>query len=172
MLEALETAPENADAFKKMIRLNLGAWLGQVHKPLRFIDTGGLSNHCSFSPDGKLLATGAGIAFVPNASSWAPISIWDTASGRKLSTLSGAFAPFAFRPDGKVLIAHADQSHMVAIELDTMRLLWSTPPLRGQWAGPIVFNADASIISARRYDDTGNDLKNVWLLRLNAGTGK
>jgi serine/threonine protein kinase/WD40 repeat protein len=174
MLEALETAPENADAFKKMIRLNLGAWLGQVHKPLRFIDTGSLANLCSLSPDGKLFATGTGIAFTSNASSWIPISIWDTASGRKLSTLSGAFAPFAFRPDGKVLIAHADQSRMVAIELDTMRLLWSTPPLRGQWAGRINFDADASMISARRYDGLENDVdsRSVWLLRLNAGTGK
>jgi hypothetical protein len=172
MLEALETAPENADAFKKMIRSNLGAWLGQVHKPLRFFDTGGLWNSCSISPDGKLFATGTGIAFVSNASSWIPISLWDTASGRKLSTLSGAFAPFTFRPDSKVLIAHADQSRMVAIELDTMRVLWSTPPLRGQWAGPINFDADASIFSALRSDHAGNDLKNVWLLRLNAGTGK
>ena len=37
-----------------------------------------------------------------------PIGLWDTVSGRKLATLSGAFAPFAFRPDGKVLIAYAD----------------------------------------------------------------
>ena len=41
MLEALKTAPDDAEEFRKMVRWNLGAWLGQVHKTLRIIDTGG-----------------------------------------------------------------------------------------------------------------------------------
>jgi WD40 repeat protein/tetratricopeptide (TPR) repeat protein len=168
MLEALKTAPEDAEAFKRMIRWNLGAWLGQVHKPLRFIDIGGECNSCSFSPDGKSFATGIDIAFAQSGSRRIPISLWDTASGRKLSTLSGAFAPFAFRPDGKALIAYADQARMVAIELDTMRLLWSTPPLPGQWVGGIGLSTDGLTILAQRYDDA----RNTWLLRLNVHTGK
>jgi hypothetical protein len=40
MLEALKTAPQDAEGFKRMIRWNLGAWLGQVHRPLRFVDLG------------------------------------------------------------------------------------------------------------------------------------
>ena len=41
MLEALKTAPDDAAEFRRMVRWNLGAWLGQVHKPLRIIETGG-----------------------------------------------------------------------------------------------------------------------------------
>ena len=32
MLEASKTAPDDAEGFRKMVRWNLGAWLGQVHK--------------------------------------------------------------------------------------------------------------------------------------------
>src|SRR5262249_42884470 len=39
MLDALNTAPEEAEAFRRMVRYNLGAWLGQVHKSLGIIDT-------------------------------------------------------------------------------------------------------------------------------------
>ena len=102
MLEALKTAPDDAEEFRRMVRWNLGAWLGQVHKPLRIIDTGGPCTDLAFSPDGRSFATG----FTPIDRAIAtPIDLWDTASGRKLSSLPGAFAPFAFRPDGKVLVA-------------------------------------------------------------------
>jgi serine/threonine protein kinase/WD40 repeat protein/tetratricopeptide (TPR) repeat protein len=165
MLEALKTAPEDAEAFKRMIRWNLGAWLGQVHKPLRFIDVGGSWNYCSFSPDGKSFATGKTI--IPNSIS-VPISLWNTGSGRKLFTLPDAFAPCAFRPDGKALIAYADQSRMIAIEPASGRVLWTTPPLPGQWAHTIDFSADGGTVLAQRFDDAGS----AWLYRLNAVTGK
>src|SRR5262249_16957097 len=109
MLEALKTAPPDAEGFQRMIRWNLGAWPGQVHKPLRFMEIGPC-NWLAFSPDGRSFATGASV--IPGAMS-TPISLWDTASGRKLSTLPGAFAPFAFRPDGKALVAYADQLRLV-----------------------------------------------------------
>ena len=104
MLEALKTAPDDAEEFRKTVRWNLGAWLGQVHKALRIIDTGPCTQ-LAFSPDGSLFA----MASTPWDRSLAiPIDLWDTASGRKLFTLPGAFAPFAFRPDGKALVAYAD----------------------------------------------------------------
>ena len=40
------------------VRWNLGAWLGQVHKPLRIIDTAVRATHLAFSPDGRSFATG------------------------------------------------------------------------------------------------------------------
>ena len=56
MLEALKTAPDDAEEFRRTVRWNLGAWLGQVHKPLRIFDTGPC-NHLAFSPDGRSFAT-------------------------------------------------------------------------------------------------------------------
>jgi WD40 repeat protein len=132
-----------------MIRCNLGAWIGQVHKPLRLSDIGGSCNWCVSSPDGKSFATGYTV--VPDSVLSAPIiRLWDSASGRKLSTLSGAFAPCAFRPDSKALIAYTHHSRMTAIELASERVLWTTPPLPGQWAGGIEFGADGSLILALR----------------------
>ncbi len=58
MLEALKTAPDDAEEFRRTVRWNLGAWLGQVHKPLRIIETGGPCTHLAFSPDGRSFATG------------------------------------------------------------------------------------------------------------------
>jgi WD40 repeat protein/tetratricopeptide (TPR) repeat protein len=166
MLEALKTAPPDAERFQKMIRWNLGAWLGQVHKPLRFIDLDGPSGWLDFSPDGRSFAAGGGIS--PGTVS-VPIGFWDTASGRKLSTLSGAFAPGAFRPDGKAFIACADPLRLVAIELATREKLWTTPRLPGQGGtSTIAFTPDGSTVLAVRLGDGGSQ----WLCcRLNILTG-
>jgi hypothetical protein len=104
-----------------------------------------------------------------------PISLWDTASGRKLSTLPGAFAPFAFRPDGKALIAYADPSRLVAIDLATERMLWpqgTSRPLPGQWGSAIDFTPNGSTVLAERGADRGDDAGSAWLCRLNVLTGK
>jgi WD40 repeat protein/tetratricopeptide (TPR) repeat protein len=166
MLEALKTAPEDAEPFKRMIRWNLGAWLGQVHKPLRFINLGSVYNWCALSPNGRSFA---GATTVSSSNTPTPIGLWDIASGRKLSTFAGAFAPFAFRPDGKALIAHSDPSRLVAIELATGRVLWTTRQLPGQLAAGIEFSVDGStVLALRRQNDAGN----AWLYRLNALTGE
>ncbi len=115
MLEALKTAPDDAEGFQNAVRWNLGAWLGQVHKTLKIVDTGGPCDYVGFSPDGRSFATG----FNPVDRSIAtPINLWDTASGQKLSSLPGAFAPFAFCPDGKVLVARDDQRRVVGHRSD------------------------------------------------------
>ena len=48
--------------------------------------------------------------FLMTHSNATTIDLWDTASGRKLSTFRGVFAPFAFRPDGKVLVGTCGRS--------------------------------------------------------------
>jgi serine/threonine protein kinase/WD40 repeat protein/tetratricopeptide (TPR) repeat protein len=165
MLEALKTASPDSKTFQRMIRWNLGAWLGQVHKPLRFIEIGP-SNGLAFSPDGRSFAAGWGRF---SGSGAAPIDFWDTASGRKLSTLRSAYPPAAFRPGGKALIAYADHhSHIVAIELATERVLWQTPPLPGEWGGVIDLTPDGSTFLALRHNTEGS----AWLCRLNVLTGE
>ncbi len=122
MLEALRTAPDDAEGFRKMVRWNLGAWLGQVHKTLRFIDTGGPCDRFTFSSDGRSFA--AGYNMIENSPD-RPIDLWDTTSGRKLSSLPAVFASCAFRADGQVLFAQPDRRRIVAIDLIAGRVLWT-----------------------------------------------
>ena len=48
----------------------------------------------AFSPDGKLLAS---------SGSGAKLILWDVASGNKVNSIEGGFAPFSFSPDGNQL---------------------------------------------------------------------
>jgi serine/threonine protein kinase/WD40 repeat protein/tetratricopeptide (TPR) repeat protein len=166
MLEALKTAPDDAGAFRKLVRWNLGAWLGQVHRTLGIFDARGVEGDLAFSPDGKVFAAG----FNPLDRSLAtPIDLWETASGRKLATLDGAFAPFAFRPDGKVLVVHDDERRVVAIDLLTRRAIWKTPQLPGAHGyGEITFCSDARTLFVTCWEtrDRGS------IRRLDASTGK
>jgi serine/threonine protein kinase/WD40 repeat protein/tetratricopeptide (TPR) repeat protein len=165
MLEALKTAPGNAEGFRNAVRWNLGAWLGQVHKPLRISEGTGYCTHLGFSPDGKTFATG----FCPRDRDRAtPIVLWDTASGAKLQTLAGAFAPFAFGSDGKVLFAAAEPRGVLAIELSTERVLWTTTALPGELPVNIALRSDGSTVLAHRSGPNGVDL----MFRLDAATGR
>ena len=166
MLEALKTAPEDAIEFRRMVRWNLGAWLGQVHKPLRFIDTGVRCGFVGFSKDGRSLATGS----KPTGQSLAtPIEFWDTATGAKLRPPAGIFAPIAFRRDGRVLVATtADQGRMLAVDLATGGVLWTTPKLPGTWGRMIDFSPDGTTVLADRYDKTGD----AWIVQLDVFSGQ
>jgi serine/threonine protein kinase/WD40 repeat protein/Flp pilus assembly protein TadD len=167
MLEALKAAPEDAVDFQRAVRWNLGAWLGQVHKPLRIIDTAGPSDNLAFSPDGRSFATGFN---PPDRAIARTIDFWDAASGRKLSSLPGTFAPFAFRPDGQVFVAHADAWRMVALDVATGQVLWTTGHLLGDWGESIDFSRDGSTVLALRRDKPGKG--NAWLLQIDVATGR
>src|SRR5262249_49556349 len=165
MLEALKTAPEPAKEFRKLVRWNLGAWLGQVHKTLRVIETSDPCSHIAFSPDGRSFAIG----FTPVDFSLAnPLSLWDTASGQKLVVLPGAFAPFAFRGDGKVLVARDDYGHAVAIDLVTKQALWTSPQLPAEYWETIEFSRDTKTI----FVTVSESRNRVSIWRLNAATGR
>ncbi len=165
MLEALKAAPGDAEGFRKAVRWNLGAWLGQVHKPLRISESIGHCTHLGFSHDGKSFATG----FCPRDRERAtPIVLWDAASGAKLRTLAGAFAPFAFRTDGKVLFAVAEPRGVLAIELATERVLWRTTALAGALPYDIDLCSDGSMVLAHRVSPDRTN----WLIRLDATTGR
>ena len=125
MLEALKAAPGDAGAFRRMVRWNLGAWLGQLHQPLRIIDLGEQGGGPIFRPDGKAFATSYGS--YPDLES-IPVSLWDTATGRRLAAFPGCFWPFALSPDGKRLVAtSATRDRTLAVDLATGRGLWSIP---------------------------------------------
>jgi eukaryotic-like serine/threonine-protein kinase len=167
MLEAQRIAPEDALDFRRTVRWNLGAWLGQVHKPLRFIDTGGPCEYLAFSPDGRSFVTGFRS---PDHASARPIDLWDTASGRKVSSLPETFAPVAFQADGRVVFAYADAWRLKAVDLATRGVLWTAPRLAGDWGERIDVSPDGCTVFASRRDK--QDRGNAWLLPLDAATGR
>ena len=57
MIKALLYRPDDAAEFRGTVRWNLGAWLGQVHKPLRIIDTAALAITSPSARDGSSFAT-------------------------------------------------------------------------------------------------------------------
>jgi WD40 repeat protein/tetratricopeptide (TPR) repeat protein len=79
------------------------------------------------------------------------------------------FAPFVFRPDGKVMFAEAEPRGVLAIELATERVLWTTSALPGESPFAIDSSSDGSTVLAHRHNE--NDGMH-WLLRLDAATGK
>jgi eukaryotic-like serine/threonine-protein kinase len=165
MLEALKTAPAEAEGFRRAVRWNLGAWIGQVHKPLRFSKGDGSFTDLAFSPDGKTFATG----FAPRDRERAtPVVIWDTATGTKVKTLTGVLAPFAFRSDGNVLFGTAEPRRALAIELSSERVLWASPALAGDFPVGIDLSSDGSTIHVRR--SSSNELH--WFIRLDVATGQ
>ena len=73
-----------------MVRWNLGAWLGQVHKTLRIIETGGPCDDVAFSPDGRSFATG----FIPRDPSLAtPIELLGHGLGAKALLVARCLRP-------------------------------------------------------------------------------
>ncbi len=168
MLEALKSAPESAEGFRKVARWNLGAWLGQVHKTVRILDLSGRpkSAYLDFSPNGKSFATASNAL---DQSIATPIELWETASGRRLASFPAAFAPFAFGPDGKILVANAgNRGRLVAVDLATGRVRWTSSELPGDWSGGFAFSPDGSTVLAPR----GDDQHNWWLFRLDLATGR
>jgi serine/threonine protein kinase/WD40 repeat protein len=165
MLEALKTAPDDAEDLRKGVRWNLGAWLGQHHKPLHIIDLGRPCDYLALSPDGLSMAVGLLPIYRDNVP---PIDLWDTTMGRKRATLTGTIAPCRFQEDGNVLLAYADMGRMVAWDLRSGRVLWTTPRLPGEWGESIDLSPDGRTIFASRHAKSGE----AWLVPLDVDTGR
>ena len=171
MIEALKTAPDDAGEFRRTVRWNLGAWLGQVHKPLRIFDAA--AGQCpAFSPDGSTFAT----SHVPaDRSNVTPILLREIASGRRLSASPGVFGPFAFRPDGQALVGTADNGRrMVAVDVTTGRVLWTTKELPGEPGTQemLCFSPDGSTLFLDRNRLDGKSYESAGLMRLDVVTGQ
>jgi serine/threonine protein kinase/WD40 repeat protein/tetratricopeptide (TPR) repeat protein len=160
MLEALKTAPGDAEAFRRMVRWNLGAWLGQVHQPLKIVDLGEIGGSPLFSPDGKSFAMSYGGYKMSRST---PVSLWDTATGSRLTTFQGCFVPFAPSPDGKVLVGtSAAWDRVLAVDLATQRELWSRPFPSG-YSNWMALSPDGSSVLASGFDpSTGSGVLMSW----------
>ncbi len=166
MLESLRIAPEDAEKFRSTVRLNLGAWIGQVHKPLRIYETNpGLD--LAFSPEGRSFARSHNPTDDPSGAR--PVGLWETETGRMLQSFPDAFGPFAFRQDGKVLVAATqDRMFVTAFDLATKRVLWKSPHLPGRVLRWIRFSADGSAI----FVECDKGSWNLALVQLNSSTGQ
>ncbi len=165
MLEALKTAPGGAAAFRRTVRWNLGAWLGQVQKPLRIMDMGTPCDFLGISPDGKTFGTGYSPFDQTNAT---PIELWDIDTGLKLRSLPGAFGPFAFRRDGKALFACAGDRRMVAVDVVTGQILWKTQAFPGPFTERVNVSPDGSTV----FVDCNDGALHSWLVLFDAVTGE
>jgi WD40 repeat protein len=142
MLEALKTAPPQADAFRKLVRWNLGAWLRQVHRPIRFLEFGELTQGAVFTPDGRSFAAVSG-GPVPSST---PVRLFELASGRQLTVFRDAYHLPRFTPDGKVLLADSqDRTSVLAVDVSSGQTLWSRP-LQPAFGG-FAWNADGSLFA-------------------------
>ena len=170
MLRALETAPDGADAFRAMVRRNLGAWLGQVHKPLRIIEAGEIVSDLAFSPDGRSFAMGY---FSGEQSNVTPITVWETAWGREdCSPLPTASRPVRLPAGWQGHVRRRRQgAQIVAVDLATRRrstgdLRLYPAPSRTARAAEIAVGPDGSSVLACL---TGPEA--AWLLPLDPSTG-
>src|SRR5262245_4760754 len=80
------------------------------------------------------------------------------------------FAPFAFRPDGKVLVAYADAGRVAALDVATRQILWTSPRLAGQRGRAFGFSPDGATVFVARVD-LGRAAR-AWLLQLDGATGR
>jgi DNA-binding beta-propeller fold protein YncE len=121
-------------------------------KPTRTLRTnGGRVGSLTFSPDGKLLASG----------DWDDaIKLWDMATDKTVATFRGNFGPAAsvmFSPDGKVLVL-ADQLELNLWNIDTgMKIVTLTEPSHALLVSAKLSPDGRTLASARQ----GNKI-NLW----------
>jgi WD40 repeat protein len=108
----------------------------------------------AFSPDGKMLASGACAQFADLRCIAGEIRVWQVATGREIYKLSGygdAVTSVAFSPDGNLLLSGAD-----TVKLWDMRNGAEARTLSG--AGPAIFSPDGYTIAM----GAGNENIRLW----------
>ena len=130
----------------------------------RYVETGVWITDVAFSPDGKMLATGADNGAV---------TLWNTSDGRAVRVLSGMsdwVRSIAFSPDGKTLAAGA---------IDTTIKLWEVASGRevrvlSGHSGPVLsiaFSPDGELLASGAGDNTVRlwDVANRYEVRTFSG---
>ena len=121
-----------------------GLAFGEI-KPVVQMGHGGPVNSITFSPDGRLLASG---------SSDKTIKLWEVSTGRLLKTLKGHVEDVnsvAFSPDGRLLAGGGDDSVIKLWEVSTGKLMYT---FKGSWNGvlSIAFSPDGKYLASGSRD--------------------
>src|SRR5262249_36877390 len=112
MMEALRTAPADADEFRRVVQTNLAAWSHQTCRLRHQLDHPDEIDAAAIRPDGKVLATGC---------LRRGIYRWDRETGRPLGDpikLPGQILSLSYSPDGKVLLGGGGSHHSDRGEYD------------------------------------------------------
>ena len=116
---ALETAPDDAEGFRRTVagtwRALLGRSISRSDSSIKAIGT--IASPSALTEDHLRRVT----FHIPIRTRHQSTS-GTLPRGESSPRSPGAFGPFAFQPDGKVLVAHTDEQHILAIDLVTGRV--------------------------------------------------
>ena len=125
--------------------------------PLAILDHPENYTFIAFSPDGKLLAS-SGIG--------EELILWDVASGNKVNSIKGGFAPFSFSPDGNQLATADNEVKLWDIRnpkkiTEVVTLPFNEAGRVNSWARAVDFSPDGKLIAIGYAHGTIN----VWDLQ-------
>jgi len=171
MLAALRQIPDEPEdrPFREMLRLNLGAWSGRLHRLRHMMSLPDEVNSVVFSPDGRLFAIG---------SHDRTIRIFDVDSGEPVGPILRAEArvnAMAFSPDGRFLVAggevgyqqgeHSRVSRFDLVPGREKKLPIEVPD--DVWVESIAFARDGETFLVGGQERQGR--AGAWLCRTNTG---
>ena len=106
----------------------------------------------AFSPDGKLLAS---------SGNGKELILWDVASGNKVNSIKGGFAPFSFSPDGNQLATAYNEVKLWDIQNLKKITEVTTLPFNEGWTCAVDISPDGKWIAV----GYANGVINVWDLQ-------